>query len=87
MSRKRKTVDVEWLRTHINRINADSTCDAKIREGWNALLGSVLHHTGNYNGFTYLTTKDIPIGQEPGMVYHENTRLHTFPDETRRYYY
>jgi hypothetical protein len=83
---KRKTIDVLFLLDKVNDRNRLSTCPADIREGWNSLLEEVLHSTGNYAGFGYLSANDVPEGEKPGIS-HDGDFTPRFPDETRRVYY
>ena len=78
---RRKTFDVGALITVVNRRNKFSTCDPKVREGWNNILEEVLVQTGNYSGYVYLGPSDVPKGQLPGVDDDGNK-----PDETRRCY-
>ena len=82
---KRKTFDVAKLRDNVNQRNKKSTCAAEVRQGWNSLLESILHDTGNYKGFHYLKKEEIPADQSPGIVWNKEGKP-TFPDETRRIY-
>lgn len=84
---RRKTVDVEFLVQTVNELNRKSTCSADQREGWNALLELILHKTGQYKGFGYYTSKDVPPLQLPGIIRVPDDAKHKFPDKTRRFYY
>jgi hypothetical protein len=54
---KRKTVTIEFLVNMTNDILKDSAADrVDVRQGAMNLLETVLHSTGNYNGFRYLMT-------------------------------
>jgi hypothetical protein len=86
MARERKTVTIEFIKDLVNRRNKQSTCDAKVREGWNSVLSEVLMAANAYHGFGYLIKAHVPPGEEPGMIAHEDGTK-TFPDDTRRYYY
>ena len=83
------------IRDAVQRVNLtleQSTCAPAIRQGITLLLETMLHETGNYNGFGYLTAAEVPPGQLPGIVRGytdgeiDNTK-NTYPDETRRFYY
>lgn len=80
----RKTCPVVDVIKLVNDQNRFSTCHPLIREGWNTLLESILHDTGNYKGYGYLYAKDVPEGENPGIAGEEGTYTH--PDETRRFY-
>ncbi len=75
---KRKTINVEWVKSRVDKMNRESSCEPKVREGWNHLLEEILMETENYNGFRYLNIDEIRgDGPEKG---------HKVPDETRRKY-
>lgn len=82
----RKTFDVKNLIAIVNERNKNSICSPDVRQGWNDLLDSILHATGNYNGFGYLQETSVPKGQKPGMAKDEKGE-NIFPDPTRIYYY
>lgn len=82
---KRKTVDVRALVEKVNHRNKHSTCSRAVRDGWNTFIEDILMETGNYNGFGYYLTSEVPEGCLPGMVNGESEK--TFPDDSRRYYY
>lgn len=84
---RRKTVKVRELVELVNRRNRESTCPAHVRQGWNSLLEAILHATGNYAGFGYLSADKVPDGHLPGMILDEKRPANNrFPDETRRSY-
>jgi len=78
----RKTFDIQKLKDIVNKRNALSTCEPKVREGWNSLLEEVLHQNGTYNGFCYLT--EVPSGCKPGIDYANRFKD---TDDTRRKYF
>lgn len=83
MARPRKTIHLRELVKWVNKRNATSTCDAKVREGWNALANSFLTDADAYAGFGYLRDDELTgnaKGQPPGIVPGDP---HRFPDETR----
>lgn len=63
----RKTLSIAKVLFDINRKNALSTVDAKVRQGWNSLIESILMAADVYSGFGYLETADLPQGHEPGI--------------------
>ena len=93
----RKTFDGEKLKVEINRKNRESTCEAKVREGWNSMLEDILFQTGNYNGFGFLTPDKVPSGHKPGIkedrgpfplaIGNKNEDAFKDTDETRRVYF
>ena len=74
MGRRRKTFSIAGLLYLVNTRNRNSTCDPKVREGWNCVLESVLMEANVYDGFNYLEQKDIPWAEKPGIRF---VRLHT----------
>jgi hypothetical protein len=91
MSRKRKTVQLGTLIEEINSRNRLSTCSPDVRKGWNALLDSVLIGANVYAGFGYLSPKDVPKGQLPGITRPLASGQHVdkanFPDDSRIVFY
>ncbi len=87
MSRPRKTLHLRELVDWVNERNATSTCDAKVREGWNAVVNSFLMAAEGYGGFSYLSSDELTgnaKGQPPGIVFdHTGECRHQFPDDTR----
>jgi hypothetical protein len=81
----RKTFKLRRLVEMVNRRNRNYTCSPDMREGWNSLLEEVLLNNDNYAGFCYLTAKEVPEGQLPGVE--RNGYDTQFPDDTRRIYY
>jgi hypothetical protein len=85
----RKTVRIEDLRTMINSRLKDTPDSSRAeREAYSSLLESLLHETGNYNGFRYLSESELPFGSKPGIrdlsedvpSFHDtdSTRVHYF---------
>lgn len=62
-----KTFNVDKFRVRVNEVLAISIVEPEIRAGWIRALEHVLHETGNYRGFRYLTHRDVPSGQRPGI--------------------
>jgi hypothetical protein len=83
----RRTVKVTRLIEIVNRHNRDSKGDPGIRRGANTLLETVLHESGVYAGFGYLTEQEVPAGELPGIVRGNEIAPNQFPDETRVFYY
>lgn len=63
----RKTIDVGFLKNEINCMLASGTVSKEYRFGQISILELVLHSTGNYNGFRYLTQEEIPPHCDPGI--------------------
>jgi len=99
----RKTIEIKELIETINRRNQQSTCDPKMREGWNCILESILYNSDVYAGYNYYPSNQLGENIEPGMAW-ENIKTgekvytrpdekdkdqykNIFPDETRRFYY
>ena len=93
MSKTRKTVNVSTLLDMVNDMIATSTCSADGRAGMAAVLNRVLHETGNYRGFRYLSIQEVPCNNAPGIVYGEHGEMLPFEerfkhtDRTRVKYY
>lgn len=66
---KRKTIDVKYLVATVNEALRVSATDHKTRLGMIVLLENVLHETGNYRGYRYLTISEVPDGHKPGVQY------------------
>ena len=88
----RKTFDVNKLVEKANTIlSKGSTKDE--RQGIILLVESILHETGNYKGFNYLKTSDVPDGELPGIHTNSDGSLPTDidpfdnTDHTRIYFY
>lgn len=66
----RKTIEVDHIHKMVNNMLATSYGsynDANIRIGALLVLENVLFATGNYKGFRYLDTSEIPSGEKPGI--------------------
>jgi len=85
---KRKTIDIEKI---VELVNATNSCEVSTKEQRNAvsfLLEDILHETGNYQGFRYLTSCDLPEGIEPGIVFDKSgEHNHVYPDPSRIQYF
>ena len=69
----RKTFNVEEFKNAVNTSLAQSLseyCPPAQRQGMMNVLEMMLHQTGNYRGFTYLTLDEVPNGELPGIVIH-----------------
>lgn len=82
---KRKTVKVVELVKEANLMLRNSTCEPEVRQGVINFLEHFLHETGSYKGVAYLTEKEVPEGQKPGirMGYDERKRMVMLPYEER----
>jgi len=78
-----KTITIQDLVEIVNEINKESGT-LELRKTCNHILETVLKKTDNYRGYIYLSDKDIPEGEKPGII--ETQTGYTFPDESRRYY-
>ena len=54
------------------------------RLGVVSLMQNILHRTGNYQGFKYLTSEDMPINAPPGIIFGTPNE---YPDDSRRLYF
>lgn len=92
----RKTFNVADTITSINEMLSASTCDANVRQGMIHIAEEILHKSGNYNGFQYLTKDKIEAAKTdptvvPGIIW-VTTEKGEHPefantDETRRRYF
>lgn len=84
----KKTFNVDAFKDQINKMLATSLVTADLREGFIVALEQVLHDTGNYRGYRYLTVKEVPDGHKPGIRYEAGAPAHSFDDcdSTRRQY-
>ena len=83
---KRKTIPVEEIREQANRIFLNSKNDyADQRKALQYFVADLLMQTGNYKGFGYLSKSDV----DPGLTFgvDRDTVPHTFPDESRIFFY
>ena len=68
----RKTVSLAAMLFRVNHYNRQHTLSsADFRRGQNRLLADMLHATGNYAGFGFLSAKNVPRGEKPGVRYDE----------------
>jgi len=90
---KRQTMNVKKLLDEVNERNRVSTCDSKVREGWNSILEYILMQTGNYRGFGYMDAARVPKGELPGIVWKDMGDGHMVADwsqptdGSRRFFY
>lgn len=76
----RKTISVVDVITMVNNYNMNSGDDkGGERDGHNGLLATILHKTGNYNGFGY-------VHKGGSMATYQEVNSGQY-DETRRHYY
>lgn len=92
----KKTISVQAIKDDINKALKNSDyLTPDYRQGLISCVENVLHSTGNYNGFRYLTEDEVPKGEQPGINYDIMTDLpfedigmrFSNTDETRRYYF
>lgn len=84
----RKTFNVQDFKDHINRqLTTDDYFNRDHRQGLLNTLETVLHQTGNYHGFRYLTKEEIPVNQLPGIYWINNNPVFDNTDPTRVHYY
>ena len=88
---KRKTINVAEVRYTVNNILKDSAYDDDRHQQWRMgmilLLEDILHKTGNYKGYSYLTQDEIIPDCRPGVRYENGKSNFVDTDDTRRYYY
>jgi hypothetical protein len=64
---RRKTINVDSITATINDMIRLSTGTSDHRQGLLAAIETILHETGNYKGFRYLTQNEVPAGHLPGI--------------------
>lgn len=88
---KRKTINVAEVLNTVNLVLADSAYDddrhQQYRMGMCILLEDILHKTGNYKGYSYLTQDEIVPDCRPGVRYENGKAEFVDTDETRRHYH
>ncbi len=88
----RKTIEVQKLVDYANMQLKDSVTAQGHREGICTMIEQVLMETGNYGGFRFLTSDEVPYKHRPGVHYEAGQPL-PYPDrffntdETRRQYF
>jgi hypothetical protein len=84
---KRQTVEVAKLKRMANEYFANSGGPFKdARRAIQSFVEAVLHDTGNYRGFQYLTAEQSKPGHSTGVIHDFETGKHVFPDESRIYF-
>ena len=63
----RKTFEVKAFIETVNEQLRESICSPDEREGIIQAAHIVLHSTGNYSGFRYLRSFEVPTGQLAGI--------------------
>ena len=70
----RKTVNVQDMVIKANRMLSESKADmSDYRRGVATMIEEILHSTGNYQGFQYLSENDVVSGL-PGVRHHAGDR-------------
>jgi len=88
----RKTINVESIKKLVNDFLLNSADEKTVeRRSYCAILEELLHQTGNYKGFNYLTGIDMETsehGTTVGIVYdHDHPLTGSVSDPTRIFYY
>jgi hypothetical protein len=67
----RKTVQVSSVIEYVNNMlrNSFGAVTSEERLGMIDVLEQILHDTGNYRGYRYLTQEEVPSGEKPGIHY------------------
>ena len=63
----KKTIQVEVLRNRINNTMKTDIGPHEGRQSLLCLLEDILHETGNYRGYRYLTEKEVLLNARPGI--------------------
>jgi hypothetical protein len=80
MSASRKTINVDRVKELVNNVCLMSAKEKKdIRQGSMNILETILHETGNYRGFSYLSEADVKDGQ-PGVRHDATGALLPYPE-------
>jgi len=88
----RKTIEVEKLVQYANEQLKYGMTGAAHRGGVTVMIEEVLFRTGNYGGFRFLRSDEVPNNQLPG-VHYKDGQLLPYPerffetDNTRREYF
>lgn len=82
----RKTINVADVRESANQILAASTTSPDVRLGICSMLEKILMDSGNYKGYRYLGSTEVPEGQDPGIRW-IGELICEYPDKSRRFYY
>jgi len=67
----RKTIKIEKIIEMGNKILQDDIHDPEFRSGVKLMLENILHESGTYRGFCFLTQKEVPQGEAPGIHYED----------------
>lgn len=81
----RKTVPLDRILEEGNRFLASAYGDRQFRLGVICMLETALLAGQRYKGFGYLSAKEVPPGELPGIK-NNGTSIVSFPDDTRRRY-
>ncbi len=88
---QRKTINVAEVLHTVNKVLKVSAYDddrhQQYRMGMCILLEDILHKTGNYKGYSYLTQDEIMPDCRPGVRYENGKAEFVDTDDTRRYYH
>ena len=89
--RKTKTVNVEKLKSILNKRLRDLTIPQEIKRGYCASLELILHESGNYKGFQYCYWdeqgfKEWQAAGEPGGKEKNQYIVGNFGEYSRFYY-
>lgn len=76
---KRKTVSVEQVVKYANEQLKYGMTGPVHRGGVMIMVEQILHDTGNYAGFRYLKSDEVPNNQAPGVHYKDGEIL-PYPD-------
>lgn len=82
----RKTIRVEDFVKKMNEKLAEDTMGVEYRLAVTHIVEQMLHDTGNYKGFGFLTQSEVPCGEKPGINANgPDAFINT--DKTRRIYF
>jgi hypothetical protein len=86
MARK-KTIQISALIDMVNERNRSIYGSREGRLARNYFLETILHETGNYEGFRYYSKDELPEGVLAGVIRNDENGERTFPDDSRVSYY
>lgn len=81
-----KTIRVSEVVKKVNQMLAESTCSREERLAMCSVLETILFSTNNYRGYSFLSQKEVPAGEKPGIGMSPEGKT-VFPDDSRRWYY
>ena len=66
-TKTRKTIEVQNIKDKANEYFKNSFDTPQERQAVILFLEDILRETGNYNGFQYLESREVPLNELPGI--------------------